>query len=49
VDFKSSRSPAPGPCEVIIIDPNENECKDGLPVHVRYDWTGANLGCRYVY
>jgi hypothetical protein len=30
VDSESSRSPMPGPREVIVIDPNENECKDGL-------------------
>jgi hypothetical protein len=32
----------PGPREVIVIDPNENERKDGLTVHLKYDWTGAN-------
>jgi hypothetical protein len=44
VDHESSRSPTPGPHKVIIIDPNENECKNRLPIHLRYDWTGANLG-----
>ena len=48
VDSESSRSPTLGPREVIVIDPNENECKDRLPVHLRYDWTGANPGRRYV-
>jgi hypothetical protein len=37
VDSESSRSPMPGPHEVIVIDPNENECKDGFPVHLKYD------------
>jgi hypothetical protein len=44
VDSESSRSPTPGPCEVIIKDPNENKCKDGLPIHLKYEWTGANPG-----
>ena len=48
VDSESSRSPTPGPREVIVIDPNENECMDGLPVHLRYDWTGANPRHQYV-
>jgi hypothetical protein len=48
VDSESSRSLTPGPREDIVIDPNENECKDGLPVHLMYDWTGANPGRRYV-
>jgi hypothetical protein len=46
VDSDSSRSPTPGSHEVIVLDPNENECKDGLLVHLRYDWTGANPGHR---
>jgi hypothetical protein len=37
-----------GPREVIIIDINEKKCKDGLLVYLRYDWIGANPGCRYV-
>jgi hypothetical protein len=37
VDSESSRSPMYGPREVIVIDPNENECKDGLPIHLMYD------------
>jgi hypothetical protein len=48
VDSESSRSPTPSPREVIVIDPSENECKDRFPVHLRYDWTGANPGRRYV-
>jgi hypothetical protein len=48
VDSESSRSPMPGPHEVIVIDPNENECKDGFPVHLKYDWIGTNPGHRYV-
>jgi hypothetical protein len=48
VDSESSRSLTPGPHGVIVIAHNENECKDGLPVHLRYDWTGANLERRYV-
>jgi hypothetical protein len=48
VDSESSRLPTPGPLEVIVIDPNENKCKDGLPIHLRYDKRGANLGRRYV-
>jgi hypothetical protein len=44
VDSESSRSPTPGPREVIVIDPNENECKDGLPIHLKYDRTGTNSG-----
>jgi hypothetical protein len=46
VDSESSISLTLGPREVIVIDRNENECKDRLPVHLRYDWTGANLGRR---
>jgi hypothetical protein len=48
IDSESSRSSMPGPREVTVIDPNENECKDGLPIHLWYDWIGANLGRRYV-
>jgi hypothetical protein len=33
-----------GPCEVIILDRNENKCKDGLLINLRYDWTGASSG-----
>jgi hypothetical protein len=44
VDSESSRSPRPSPREVIVIDPNENECKDGLPVHLKYVWIGKSLG-----
>jgi hypothetical protein len=47
-DSESSISPTPGPREVIVIGPNENKCKDRLSVHLRYDWTGANPGRRYV-
>jgi hypothetical protein len=42
VDSESSRSATPLPREVIVIDPNENKCKDRLHVHLKYDWTGAN-------
>jgi hypothetical protein len=48
VDSESSRSSMSGPREVIIEDSNENECKDGLHVHLRYGWTSANPGCHYV-
>jgi hypothetical protein len=47
VDSDSSRSPSPDPREVIVLDPYENECKDGLFVHLRYDSTGANPRRRY--
>jgi hypothetical protein len=48
VDSDSSRSSMHCPREVIVLDPNENEWKDELPVHLRYDWTGANARRRYV-
>jgi hypothetical protein len=48
VDSESSRLSPPGPHEVTVIDPNENECKDGLPVHLKYDWTCTNPRRRYV-
>jgi hypothetical protein len=48
LDTESSRSPTPGPREVIVIDPKENGCKDELPIHLRYDWIGAYPGRRYV-
>jgi hypothetical protein len=48
VDSDSSKSPTPSPHEVIVLDLYENECKHGLPVHVKYDWIGANPWRQYV-
>jgi hypothetical protein len=41
VDSNAFRSLMPGPREVVVLDPNSNECKDKLLVHLRYDWIGT--------